>query len=236
MSHEFYWWNFHRNFTCNLWRCNWRFKGLSDFVCLESVIYITKQEKVSIYCLCPFLGEFVRAKRKPNFGNVIGQRKNSPRKSCISSYSFTCRFAGTNSPSGKRHSSDLPITYDVIDVNEFFHDFMLVNRAQPPPHPPASVNLVLQHGAKPCKVSIALFVDYSYYSSTIRGPFAHYSYYSPTIRTIRRLFADYSYYSSTIRTIRTIRFTILVLSITTFIAYLHWYLAICQNDPWLMNQ
>jgi hypothetical protein len=64
------------------------------------------------------------------------------------------------------------------------------------PPPPASVNLVLQHGGKPCKVSIALFVDYS-----------------RTIRTIRRLFADYSYYSSTIRTIRTIRFTILVLSI-----------------------
>ena len=37
--------------------------------------------------------------------------------------------------------------------------------------PPASVNLVLQYGGKPCKVSIALFVDYS---STIR-----------TIRTIR---------------------------------------------------
>jgi hypothetical protein len=88
---------------------------------------------------------------------------------------------------------------------------------------PASVNLVLQHGGKPCKVSIALFVDYSYYSSTIRGLFVlfvDYSRtirtivdYSRTIRTIRRLFADYSYYSSTIRTIRTIRFTILVLSI-----------------------
>jgi hypothetical protein len=34
--------------------------------------------------LSPFLGEFVRAKRKPNFGNAIG------RKSWISSYSFTC--------------------------------------------------------------------------------------------------------------------------------------------------
>ena len=79
---------------------------LSDFVCLENVIYITKQEKVSIYYLSPFWGEFVRAKRKPNFGNVIGQRKNSPRKSWISSYSFTCRFARTNSPSGKCHSSD----------------------------------------------------------------------------------------------------------------------------------
>jgi hypothetical protein len=76
---------FYRNFTCkSVWRCNWRFKGLSDFVCLENVIYITKQEKVSIYYLKPFLGEFVRAKRKPNFGNVIGQRKHSPRKSWIS--------------------------------------------------------------------------------------------------------------------------------------------------------
>ena len=111
----------------------------------------------------------------------------------------------------------LPITYDVIDINESFHDFMFVNRAPPPPPPrPASVNLVLQHGGKPCKVSIALFVDYSYYSSTIRGLFVLFVDYSRTIRTIRGLFAlfvDYSYYSSTIRTIRTIRFTILVLSI-----------------------
>jgi hypothetical protein len=36
------------------------------------------------------LGEFVRAKRKTNLGNVIGQRKNSPRKSWISSYFFYC--------------------------------------------------------------------------------------------------------------------------------------------------
>jgi hypothetical protein len=111
--------------------------------------------------------------------------------------------------------------YDVIDVNECFHDFMFVNRAPPPP---ASVNLVLQHGAKPWKVSIALFVDYSRTIRTIRRLFvlfADYSYYSSPIRglfvlffaysrTIRWLFADYSYYSSTIRTIR---FTILVLSI-----------------------
>ena len=68
-----------------------------------------------------------------------------------------------------------------------------------PPPPRASVNLVLQHGAKPCKVSIALFVDYSYYSSTIRGLFVLFVDYSRTIRTIRRLFADYSHYSSTIR-------------------------------------
>ena len=109
---------------------------------------------------------------------------------------------------------------------------MFVNRAHPPP-PPASVNLVLQHGGKPYKVSIALFVDYSYYSRTIRTIrrlFADYSYYSSTIRgllvlfvdysrtirTIRRLFADYSYYSSTIRTIR---FTILVLSIARILSH-----------------
>ena len=60
------------------------------------------------------------------------------------------------------------------------------------------VNLVLQHWCKALQsLYSALFLDYSYYSSTIR-----------------RLFADYSYYSSTIRAIRTIRFTILVLSIT----------------------
>jgi hypothetical protein len=34
-----------------------------------------------MYYLSPFFGEFVCAKRKPNFGNVIGQRKNLPRKS-----------------------------------------------------------------------------------------------------------------------------------------------------------
>ena len=85
----------------------------------------------------------------------------------------------------------------VIDVNECFHDFMLVNRAQPPPPPPpASVNLVLQHGAKPCKVSIALFVDYSYYSSTIRGLFVLFVDYSRTIRTIRRLFALFALFAS----------------------------------------
>jgi hypothetical protein len=70
---------------------------------------------------------------------------------------------------------------------------MSVNRAHPPP--PASVNLVLQHGGKPCQVSIALFVDYPYYSSTIRGLFVLFVDYSRTIRTIRRLFADYSHYS-----------------------------------------
>jgi hypothetical protein len=69
----------------------------------------------------------------------------------------------------------------------------------PPPPRPASVILVLQHGGKPCKVSIALFVDYSYYSSPIRGLFVLFVDYSRTIRTIRRLFADYSHYSSTIR-------------------------------------
>jgi hypothetical protein len=67
--------------------------------------------------------------------------------------------------------------------------------APPPPPPPARVNLVLQHCAKPCKVSIALFVDYSYYSSTIRGLFADFSYCSSTIRGLFVLFVEYSHYS-----------------------------------------
>ena len=118
--------------------------------------------------------------------------------------------------SGSRNFYRLRMT-SLTYVNECFHDFMFVNRAPPP----ASVNLVLQHGGKLCKISIALFVDYSYYSSTIRGLFVVFVDYSRTIRTIRRLFADYiysyySYYSSTIRTIRTIRFTILVLSIAFY--------------------
>ena len=93
---------------------------------------------------------------------------------------------------------------------------------EPNPPPPPRFGKFISTAR--CKVSIALFVDYSYYSSTIRGLFVlfvDYSStirrlfvlfvdYSRTIRTIRRLFADYSYYSSTIRTIR---FTILVLSI-----------------------
>ena len=101
--------------------------------------------------------------------------------------------------SGSRNFYRLRMT-SLTYVNECFHDFMFVNRAHPP-HPPrpASVNLVLQHGGKPCKVSIALFVDSSYYSSPIRGLFVLFVDYSRTIRTIRRLFADYSYYSSTIR-------------------------------------
>ena len=119
--------------------------------------------------------------------------------------------------SGSRNFYRLRMT-SLTYVNERFHDFMFVNRAppHPPPPRPASVNLVLQHGGKPCKVSIALFVDYSYYSSPIRGLFVLFVDYSRTIRTIRRLFANYSYYSSTIRelfvlfvdysrTIRTIR-------------------------------
>ena len=101
------------------------------------------------------------------------------------------------------------LTYDVIEVNECFHDFMFVSRAPPPPPPlrsgKFSSTALVQSLAKSL---LHHFVDYSYYSSPIRGLFVD---YSRTIRTIRRLFADYSYYSSTIRAIR---FTILVLSIT----------------------
>jgi hypothetical protein len=85
---------------------------------------------------------------------------------------------------------------------------------EPPPPPPRpgkfSSTALVQSLAK--SLLHALFVDYSYYSSPIRGLFVlfvDYSRtirtfvdYSRTIRTIRRLFADYSYYSSTIRTIR----------------------------------
>jgi hypothetical protein len=97
--------------------------------------------------------------------------------------------------SGSRNFYRLRMTL-LTYVNECFHDFMFVNRAPPGKF---SSTALLQSLAKPCKVSIALFVDYSYYSSTIRGLFADYSYYSSTIRGLFVLFVDYS------RTIRTIR-------------------------------
>ena len=79
--------------------------------------------------------------------------------------------------------------YDVIDVNECFHDFMFVNRAPPPP-PPTRFGKFSSTAR--CKALKSLYC-------TIRRLFTDYSYYSPTIRTIRRLFADYSFYSSPIR-------------------------------------
>ena len=102
--------------------------------------------------------------------------------------------------SGSRNFYRLCMT-SLTYVNECFHDFIVVNRAPPPP-----VNLVLQHC---CKALQSLYC-------TIRRLFVLFLAYSRTIRTIRRLFADYSYYSSTIRglfvlfvdysqTIRTIR-------------------------------
>ena len=87
----------------------------------------------------------------------------------------------------------------LTSTNVFTISCLSIEPIPPLPTRPASVNLVLQHGGKPYKVSIALFVDYSYYSSTIRGLFVLFVDYSRTIRTIRRLFADYSHYSSTIR-------------------------------------
>ena len=105
--------------------------------------------------------------------------------------------------------------YDVIDVNECFHDFMFVNRAPPPLPPPPRFGKYISTAR--CKATdIHYFKALKSLYCTIRRLFADYSYYSPTIRTIRRLFADYSYYSSPIRglfvlfvdysrTIRTIR-------------------------------
>jgi hypothetical protein len=131
---------FYRNFTCKLWRCNWRFKGLSDFVCLENVIYITEQEKVPIYYLSPFLGEFVRAKRIETYSSLYSftiANQKSVRYSVSMSYFTNIAFQNVNKSfvyiTDSTWSSNILLTYDVIDVNECFHDFMFVNRA---PHPP----------------------------------------------------------------------------------------------------
>jgi hypothetical protein len=87
------------------------------------------------------------------------------------------------------------VTYDVIYVNECFHDFMFVNRAPPPSAP---VNLVLKHWCKSLKSLYCtirrLFVDYS---RTIRGLFVLFADYIRTIRRLFALFVDYSlHYSS----------------------------------------
>ena len=156
-------------------------------MCLENVIYITKQEKVSIYYLGPFLGEFVRVKRKPNFGNVIGQRKNSPRKSWISSYSFTCRFARTDSPSGKRHSSDHSTsTLKLSDSRNFYRlrmtstNVFTISCLSIEPNPSPRFGKFISTAR--CKALQSLYC-------TIRRLFALFVDYSRTIRTIRRLFA-----------------------------------------------
>ena len=73
------------------------------------------------------------------------------------------------------------------DVNECFHDFMFVNRAQSPPPRFGKFSSTAR-----CKALQSLYC-------TIRRLFVLFVDYSRTIRTIRRLFADYSYYSSTIR-------------------------------------
>jgi hypothetical protein len=100
------------------------------------MIYITKQEKVSIYYLSPFLGEFVRAKRKPNFGNVIGQRKNSPQKSWIS---FTLLLVASREQIRPVENVILlPVKYTVT-VKYTTYDFMFVNRAPPPRSAPVKI-------------------------------------------------------------------------------------------------
>jgi hypothetical protein len=138
--------------------------------------------------------------------------------------------------SGGSRILDSSVTYDVIEINECFQDFMLSIK---PPPPPSPVNLVIQFystGAKPCKVSIALFVHYRSFSLTwsvapvgwwnntkylnkkelIPVPYTNmaaislfwYTNMAAVTSDENDLFADFSHYSSTIR------FTILVLSIT----------------------
>ena len=105
-------------------------------------------------------------------------------------------------------------------VNECFHDFMFVNRAPPPPPPSPRFGKFSSTARWKALQSLyciirrlfVLFVAYSRTIRTIRRLFADYSYYSSTIRGLFVLFVDYSHYSSTIRTIR---FTILVLSISS---------------------
>ena len=196
-------------------------------MCLENVIYITKQEKVSIYYLGPFLGEFVRAKRKPNFGNVIAWSAKkldqfllfylSLRANRFAQWKTSFRLVIILLPvkyllklSGSRNFYRLRMT-SLTSTNVFTISCLSIEPNPPPPpraQPPPRFGKFISTAR--CKVSIALFVDYS---STIRRLFADYSYYSSTIR---RLFVDYSYYSLTIRglfalfvdysrTIRTIR-------------------------------
>ena len=162
-------------------------------MCLESVIYITKQEKVSIYYLGPFLGEFVRAKRSvPTLLLVASREQIRPVENVILviillPVKYLLKLSGSCNFYRLRMTS-------LTSTNVFTISCLSIE-----PPPPRFGKFISKHGAKPCKVSIALFVNYSYYSSTIRGLFVLFVDYSRTIRTIRRLFADYSYYSSTIR-------------------------------------
>ena len=136
-------------------------------MCLENVIYITKQEKVSIYYLSPFLGEFVRAKRKPNFGNVIGQRKNSPRKSAISFFYLSVE-------NGLRDA--ILVIVIVLPVKYLFNSslrIILIFESRRVLSPAFSTTFSIIRTIRP------LFADYS---STIRRLFVDYSYYSSTIR------------------------------------------------------
>jgi hypothetical protein len=173
-------------------------------VCLENVIYITKQEKVSReaktkFRQCDWSAKKFAAKKLDQFLLFYLSLRASKFAQWKTSFYFLLNI---------QLLLNILLTYDVIDVNECFHDFMFVNIALPP----------LRSGkfsstALPLVQSLAKSL--LHYSSTIRTIRRLFVDYSRTIRTIRRLsFADYSYYSSTIRAIRTIRFTILVLSIT----------------------
>ena len=94
------------------------------------------------------------------------------------------------------HNRDMPI-------NECFHDFMLVNRAQTPPPPPPPFGKfsstarckALQSLYCTIRRLFVLFVDYSRTIRALFVLFADYSHYSSTIRGLFVLFVDYSHYS-----------------------------------------
>jgi hypothetical protein len=71
--------------------------------------------------------------------------------------------------SGGSRILDSSVTYDVIEMNECFQDFMLSIKPPPPPFPGKFSYSVLQHWCKALQ---------SHYSSTIRGLFGLFVYYS----------------------------------------------------------
>ena len=151
-----------------------------------------------------FRGEFVRAKRKPNFGNVICQRKIRHEK--VGSVPTLLLAASREQIrpvenvilviillpvkyllklSGSRNFYRLRMT-SLTSTNVFTISCLSIEPPQPPP--PLGKFIATAR----CKALQSLYC-------TIRQLFVLFVDYSWTIRTIRRLFADYSHYSSTIR-------------------------------------